>query len=267
MKNQLFTLVYVFFAITTLQAQVLQSTSDLSSQATTCGDLDALFTRSGNSIHNLIYASINTSPAAERISIQNIQGSPYLVDKFEKSTIYINNQSLGSFYSRFNAFSQEIEIKKTNLSEEGHKALIKDERIRVVFNDKEIQYTSFVNEKGKVIKDYLISMTSGPNYNLYQRYKVKFIEGKEAENSMVNSIPDRFSNTKTYYVKDLTSNLVSFVPTKKSKLLNLFNSGKRMQVAALIKNKGLNLKKESSIVQIMSFANTLNITDLALQEK
>lgn len=267
MKNQFLTFILACFAITALQAQISQSTGDLRSQATSCGDLDALFTQSGSSIHNLMYAGIDGSSSAKAISTQNIKGSPFLAENFQKSNIYVNDQLLGSFYSRFNGFSQEIEIKKTNLAEEQYKALVKDENIRVVFDDKEIQYTTFIDEEGKVTKDYLISMVSGPNYNLYQRYTVKFVEGKEAANSMVNAIPARFSNATAYYLKDLSSNLVSFIPTKKSKLLNLFSSDKKMQVAALIKNKGLNLKKESSLVQIMTFANTLNTVDLASQGK
>ncbi|WP_396635498.1 hypothetical protein [Maribacter sp. R77961] len=267
MKKQFLTICLACLVFTAVNAQVSQSTGDLRSQATTCGDLDALFTQSGNSLHNLIYADINASSTATTGSAQTIKGSPFLADNFQESKIYVNDQLLGSFYSRFNAYSQEIEIKKTNLEEEQHKALIKDENIRIVFDDKVLQYASFVDEDGKVTQDYLISMLSGSNYNLYQRYSVKYVEGKEAENSMVNAIPARFTNKTQYYLKDLNANLVSYIPTKKSKLLDLFSSDKKMQVAALIKKKGLNLKKESSLVQILTFANTLNTVDLASQGK
>ena len=267
MKYQFFAMVLILFTITTLQAQVSQSTGDLRRQATSCGDLDALFTNSGSSMHDLMYSGINGASAVEKISTQSIKGSPFLVANFQKSTIYVNDQPLGSFYSRFNAFSQEIEIKKTQLAEEQHKALVKDENIRVVFDDKEIQYTSFINEEGKIIQNYLITIISGPNYNLYQHYSVKYVEGREAANSMVNAIPARFSNATSYYLKDLTSNLVSFIPTKKSKLLGLFSNDQRMQVAALIKKKDLNLKKETSLIQIMTFANTLHTNDLASKGK
>lgn len=267
MKKQFLTLILTCICVIVTFAQVSQSTGDLRAQATTCGDLDALFTQSGNSLHNLMYADVNASSTGTTVSAQQIKGSPFLVDNFQKSNIYVNDQLLGSFYSRFNAYSQEIEIKKTNLEEEQYKALVKDENIRVVFDDKELQYASFIDEDGTITQDYLITKLSGSNYNLYQRYIVKYVEGKEAANSMVNAIPARFSNATEYYLKDLNSNLVSYIPTKKSKLLNLFSSDQKMQVAALIKKKGLNLKKESSLVQILTFANTLNTVDLASQGK
>ncbi|WP_281542443.1 hypothetical protein [Maribacter aestuarii] len=246
-------------------AQVSQSTSDIASQATTCGDMQALFTNSGQSMHNLLYSNLDVTASAQSIAAQNIKGSPFLVDNFEKSTIYVNDQLLGSFYSRYNAFNQEIEIKKTDLAEEQYKALRKDENIKVVFNDKVIEYSSFVDEKGKVTQDYLVSVLSGPNYNLYQRYMINFVEGKPAENSMVSDIPSRFTNATEYYLKDSNSNLVSYVPSKKSEILELFDTNERIQIAALIKKKRLNLKKESSLLEIMNFANSIS-SDYASKE-
>jgi hypothetical protein len=58
MKNKLFLTAVIFSFFGIVHAQVTQSTSDLSSQATYCGDLEALFTTSGSSIHNLMYADV-----------------------------------------------------------------------------------------------------------------------------------------------------------------------------------------------------------------
>lgn len=259
MKNKLFLFGFLYSITGSLAiAQVSQSTGDVRSQAQTCGDLETLFTHSGQSMHNLLYSNVDVNSSSQNISNQNIKGSPYLVDNFEKSTIYVNDEILGNLYARYNAFNQEIEIKKTNLAEEQFKALLKDESVRLVFNDKEIGFMTFVDEKGKVTQDYLVSMLIGPNYNLYQRHKVNFIEGKKAENSMVSDIPSRFTNSTEYYVKDLNSNVVSFVPSKKSKILNLFESNEKIQVATLIKSKRLNLKKEAALIKVIKFANTIS---------
>jgi hypothetical protein len=108
-------------------------------------------------------------------------------------------------------------------------------------------------------------MVSGSNYNLYQRYKVNFVEGKEAQNSMVTTIPSRFTSTTKYYLKNLNSNLVSFVPSKRSKLVELFDTDEKIKVAILIKTKGLSLKKEASLVEVLSFANSIG-SDYASKE-
>ncbi len=86
MKNKLFltALIFSFFGI--VHAQVTQSTGDLRSQATSCGDLDALFTQSGNSIHNLMYADVQVNSLAQNVAPTSIKGSPYLVNNFESSS-------------------------------------------------------------------------------------------------------------------------------------------------------------------------------------
>ncbi len=236
----------------------LESLSQLQSQAITCGDHANAGAQGG--VPGLAFAAsdLRSSNVAATIQLANVKGSPYLADAFEKSTIYSNNELVGTYYTRYNAYSQEIELKKTTLAEEDYKSLVRNEKFRVVSANKEIRYTTFIDSKGKKQGDYLISMTNGDKYTLHKRFKVKFVEGKEAANSMVNSIPSRFTNSTEYYLEDSTTNLVSYIPTKKSKLISLFKDSDKIQIAALIKKKGFNIKQEQDLVQIFNFANTLN---------
>lgn len=259
MKTRSLFLILLTVCLTSSFAQVTQSTGQHASNATTCGDMDALFTLSGKSIHNLMYAGVNAgSTSTSLTTIQNIKGSPYLAETFKKASVYYGDQLLGSLYARYNAFSKEMEIKRTTLEEEAYRALTKDEKIKIVFGDKEMQYASFIDDSGKRHNDYLISMTAGNNYQLYQRYIVNFVEGKEAENSMVNAIPSRFTNSTEYYLKDMNTALVSQIPTKKSKVIALFKNSDKIQLTNLIKKNSLNLKKENDLITLFELANSVS---------
>ncbi len=56
-------------------------------------------------------------------------GSPYEYEEFKKGKVYYKEEYLGEFYYRYNIFSNEIEVKKTLLEEETHKALIRDANV------------------------------------------------------------------------------------------------------------------------------------------
>ena len=236
----------------------LESLSQLQSQALTCGDHVNAGAQGG--VPGLAFAAsdLRASNTGKTIQLANVKGSPYLAEAFEKSTIYSNNELVGTYYTRYNAYSQEIELKKTALEEEEFQSLVKNEKIRIVFVDKEIRYTTFIDNKVKRQGDYLISMTDGEKYTLHKRLKVKFVEGKEAANSMVNPIPNRFTNSTEYYLEDTNTNLVSYIPSKKSKLIALFKDSDKIQIASLIKKNGFNIKQGEDLVKIFDFANTLN---------
>ena len=259
MKTKAVFLILLAVCFNLSYAQVTQSTGQHASNATTCGDMDALFTLSGKSIHNLMYAGVNANTNTSAVTnIQSIKGSPYLAEAFNKAEVFYGDQLLGTLYARYNAYSKEIEIKRTNLKEEKFRALTKDEKIRVVFGDSQMQYASFIDSKGKRQNDYLITLSDGNNYSLYQRYVINFVEGKKAENSMVNDIPSRFTNSREYYLKDMSTTFVSHIPTKKSKLIALFKSSDEIQLTNLIKKNSLNVKKEGDLIKLFELANSVS---------
>ena len=51
-------------------------------------------------------------------------GSAYENETFLAGKVFYKDDMLGTFYYRLNAFSNEIEVKKTLLEEEKHKALV-----------------------------------------------------------------------------------------------------------------------------------------------
>ncbi len=265
MKTNSFLLICLVLIFGISSAQVTQSTGQLASNASTCGDLDALFTQSGQSMHNLMFSDYKSNNLTGKSLNVPVKGSPYLGESFISSTIYHEDKLLGKCFTRYNAFSQEIEIKRTLLAEENFKALIKDPKIRVVQGNKEYRFTEFIDNKGNRQDGYLIAINNGPTYKLYERHKVRYVEGKKAENSMTNDIPSRFTASTDYYLEDLNTSLVSQIPTKKSKFISMFKKRDQFQVATLIKKNSFSIKKNQDLLKILEMANNLS-PDLAIKE-
>lgn len=223
-----------------------------------CHDPIAALASAENPLYTGMFSKVQSNNDVQKIAIKTIKGSPYLVENFEKANLYDSDKLVGTFYARYNAFNQDLEIKSTNLEEEEYMALIKSEDLRMVFADKELKYTSFIDESGKKQGDYLISMTQGDQYTMYQRYIVDFREGREAINSLVMSTPHKFVTRTEFYIKNMNTNLISEIPTKKSKLLDLFDGDEKIQIARLIKKNSLNLRDEMDLRKILQFANSMN---------
>jgi len=211
---------------------------------------------------NPILASVlsefrSSNSATQNLALSNAKGSPYLAQSFEKSKLYYGTELVGTFYARYNVYAQEIELKKTNSDQEQPKMLLKDSAVRLVFDsNKEIQFLAFIDDKGKRQEDYLVAKRIGDYYSLYERFNVNFKEGKPSENSFVAAVAPRFNQSSKYYIMNSNTQLVSYLPTKKSKLLNLFKGSEKVQLATMLKKKSFNLKNADDIIAIFDFMNT-----------
>jgi len=233
------------------------------SASLTCGDmvLNSLGYKGSNALmREFVISDMRGSEVSQEVN--QVKGSPYLVDTFQKAELFYDDKAIGSMYARYNAYTNELEVKKTNLDEEQYMALVKDEALRIVFPDNQLQYASLIDEKGKKHGDYLISLKEGDKYGIFQRIKVNYKEGRKAENSMVVDVANRFTQSTEFYLKDNTTNIIAQLPSKKSKLLNLFSEKDRGMVASLIKKNKLDLKDANDLIKICDFMNA-SITDYA----
>lgn len=226
--------------------------------AETCKTMDV-----STAYSNLMNTSSANNNLLNNSTYANAIGSPFIAETFELSKIYSNNQLIGTFYTRYNAFSREIEVKKTTLKEEKSSILNKSKDIKIVCKNEEIQYTSFIDLKGKKHTDYLVTIANGDKYGLFKRVRVKFRSGQEAQNSYQKATPGRFTTSTEYFISENRANLISQVSIKKSKLVDFFKSDDKIQIANLIKKESLRTNKKEDLITILNFANTLD-TDYVL---
>lgn len=259
MKNVMLLAFLAIFGSATIYAQ---GTVHAACEATVVG-----YTETRNVSNFFTFADLKSaSTPTTATQLSNILGSPYLVDNFQKGSLFYGEELVGTFYARYNGYNKELEIKKSNSSEDTAKALIKDEKLKFVFsNQDELKFVEFMDKKGNRCDEYLLTKSTGDKYQLMQRPVITYKEGKKAANSLMLDVPSKFVHRTELYVLDLSTNIASHVPTKKSKLIDYFDESEKIQIATLIKKEALNIKDAKDLVQIFDFANSIS-QDIAFKE-
>ena len=101
-------------------------------------------------------------------------GSPFENKEYQPGKVFYGNEFLGDYYYRYNAYNQEIELKRTLLPEEKMQALIQDLKVTLQASGNRYMYRSMLMENGNREDGYLKLFHEGDNYELYERYIVKF---------------------------------------------------------------------------------------------
>ena len=185
---------------------------------------------------------------------QNFQGSPYTSDLFLPTTLFYGEENLGELYYRYNAFNEEIEIKKTNLDTEGIRALGRDKKIAVLVNGKPMSFKTFIDKKGLTQNGYLTLIKAG-KYALYQRTDIKYTEGQKAQNSFVPAIPPRFSQFTEYYLEVDGKNRIDELELSNRKLLKLVADDDKESLKAFLKENKLKISDEKEVMEALDFLN------------
>ncbi|NDV43708.1 hypothetical protein [Flagellimonas sediminis] len=190
---------------------------------------------------------------AKKTGIDEFSGSPYTDDNFATAPVFYNEESMGSFYYRYNAYNEEIEIKKTILPEEKVSSLVKDKSIRIMVNGKPMGFSTFIDKKGNTTNGYLTTLLDGKNIDLYRRDKVKFTEGQRAQNSFVKAVPNRFTHFTEYYYQKEGVNRIDEIPLKEGQLLKLYKEPVKTKIKTYIKENKIDMKEEADLIKLFEF--------------
>lgn len=170
-----------------------------------------------------------------------LQGNIYQGDKLMKSGVAM----------RYNAFADEIEIKK-NPTDEAYGALIKDPEIFVkILNDIYV-FVPFEgsNEKG----GYFNVLSDGKTYDLYKKITSVFNEAKKAKNNYEkDSKPTFAKNVKYYLVQDGT---FLEMPNSKSRIFKMMDK-KKTEMKTFINDNNIDLDKEADLIKAVSYFDSL----------
>ncbi len=180
-------------------------------------------------------------------------GSPYEVREFLKGSVYYEDENLGEYYYRYNIFSGEIELKRTQLDEEKRQALIRDPKVTLVPKTGPLKYVfhPFFNLRGERKEDYLILLYKGEHFRLYKHLESKFTEAKPAANSMVSATPSRFSTFTSYFIQE-EDGAVNEIPLKKNKFLKEIDASMADEIKTLLKEERIDLSKEPDLIRAIS---------------
>lgn len=186
-------------------------------------------------------------------------GSVYIEERFVPCKVFYNDEVIGNFYYRHNAFNDEVEIKDTQFGEQPESSLATIKELRLVdeLDHKELALKAYKNKKDVVRNGYLYKLNEGDKYDLFFKNSVKFTEGTNPVNSMVRATPNKFSHFTEYYFMKDGDKLAHYIGKKKSEFLREFEKDKRDSLASYIKEEKINLKKEEDLMKVFNYLNSI----------
>ncbi len=188
-------------------------------------------------------------------NLDDFKGSPYTNNEFQKTTLFYEEDKLGPIFYRYNALNQEIEIKMENNENEGIRALGRDKKISFLMDGKKTSFKTFIDKDSKTLNGYLTALTLEGKTRLYKRHYVKYTEGKKAENSFVQAVPNKFTPYTAYFLEIDGVDRIDEIELKNKKLLAMLSSESRSRLQTFLKENKLNIKKEYDLIRAIRFLN------------
>lgn len=181
-----------------------------------------------------------------------VEPQAYVNYNFVKGNIYQEDKAVQKdVLMRYNAFSDEIEIKKTEYDTD-YGALTKNPDIFVKIGSDLYMYVPYAGAKDK--GGYFQILTDGKKYDLYKRVTAVFREGKKAASTYERDRPHAFTQTTTYYLVD--NGTFFEMPKGKSKIMAMMKD-KKKEVNDYVKVNKLDIDKEADLIQVISYFDSL----------
>ena len=186
-------------------------------------------------------------------------GSIYIDKEFLPCKVYYEDDLVGDFFYRHNAFNDEIEIKDSRSPEEPESSLLtlKELRLQDPVGNKELALRVYENKKGELRNGYLYRLGEGKNYDIFFKNNVKYTEGTQPANSLVRPTPNKFTHFSEYYYIKKGDKKAKYIEQKTGKFVKAFDKELREPLAAYLKKEKINLKKEEDLIKTFDYLNSL----------
>ncbi len=246
MKKNILSLVGLFFLIAAMPAEAQRFQEGVSGPTNfSASNLD-LWANGRNPNLDLFFEQVRMN-ADKRLNPSDIIGSAYPIETFLPGKINANGDHLGDFYMRYDAFSDEVQLKKTSVSTEEYKALFRSKDIEAVIGDKVYEYHKFYDAKNRYYEGYLVPLVSAGNHTLYLRQEATFKYGKLAQSSLVREVPNRFEQEEAFYMAVNNGTRIVEIPSKKKKFLKLVDANLRDDLNNYLKENDIDLRDEQDL--------------------
>jgi hypothetical protein len=208
-------------------------------------------TEEQESTNYLTNKAITINPAES-----NFSGSAYENEEFVRGYVFKDGKTLASNVAlRYNAKRDEIEVKKSlNASNESARVLVKNDDIYIKILNKVFVYSPV--RKGIDKAGYFMVIHEGANYSLYKKLTKKFLEGREAANSITRDTPPAFQDKEVYYLVNKTDGSFTIFPRSRKGKLKVFATNKK-EIKNYVKSNRLNINKDYDLAKLVKFYDTL----------
>jgi len=192
---------------------------------------------------------------ANKSDIKNVKGSPYINPKF--LPVRVDKLDGKQLFARYNAFNDEIEIKKEN-STINFVLNKKSKFSKIEFLSSKIIFESHnYIENGKNKRGYLAQLNTKGRSLLLKKQSISFIDAKPSKTGYDQGTPAQFKKAKDkYFIKIDNGNPVE-LPKNKKDIARLFPKHEK-GILTFIKKQSISTKKETDLIKLFNYINTLD---------
>lgn len=194
---------------------------------------------------------------ANSLDLSDIEGSVYYNENFVQGQVYYLDKLFDSYPMRYNAYSDEIEIRRTEGS--ALESVYKSTSLTCKFGGEDYVYSKYFDSKDEIKEGYLIRIYDGPKYILFEKKGKIYKEGRKAATSMHPTYPPKFEDKHGYYISSNKKVPVHFKGSKKE-LGAIFEGEDNADIKSYIKKNKLKLTKEEDLIQLLKYVNSTDQT-------
>ncbi len=186
------------------------------------------------------------------IKLSSIRGSMYFNEDFVMGKIYIGDRPYGDYPMRYNAYSDEMEAKKTANGEA--EIVMKSNLLSFHIGGKKYVMKDYLNTKGNLTQGYLVVLVSNDKYSLYQKKAKIFKQGKKAETSFHQPVPHQFMESSSFYISKGDGRPRHLKGSKKA-VEHFFSEENPKSIKGFVKKNKLDLKEKEGLVSLVNYLN------------
>ncbi len=187
-----------------------------------------------------------------------IKGSRYFDELFSRGSVYYRDKIVDTLFMRYDAYQDEIQIRKSEYTEEPIQALLRNSDIRAVIEKQSVEYLGYYTEDSERVQGYVFQLIPGSPFGLYVRKSKVLREGKVSSNSLARSVAPRYTELITYYLSQGDNVPLKPLPERKKKFLKLLPAEIRLKVQNRMEDKVYDLKEEPDLIQLVRMMNDLS---------
>ena len=199
-----------------------------------------------------VFENLKNKTKGSKIKTDKISGSPYFDDSFKTAQIgYFGEILKENIYIRYNAFSDEMEMAKSESQTSSEDALIKNKKVTCIINGYTYKYLAYIKENQQPAVGYVKELFKGNKFSLYVRETKEYKEGVKAKSSLEGSFPPRFIDKTDYYIA-LGDGSLKQTKLSKKHIVNTLSSYEQ-EIKSFINLNKVKLKNSSDVIKLFNF--------------
>ena len=199
-----------------------------------------------------VFENLKNKTKGSEIKINKISGSPYYNQNFKTAQIgYFGKILKNDIYIRYNAYSDEMEMAKSESQTSSEDALIKNRKVTCTINGYTYKYLEYLNENEPPAVGYVKELFKGNKFSFYVRETKEYREGVKAKSSLERSFPARFIDKTEYFIAVGNGSLKKTKLSKKQ-IVNSLSSYKQEIKNFIYLNK-VKLRDSSDVIKLFNF--------------